>query len=144
MNIISSSFNNHTKRDPPVSEEIIVDIHEYGGVYQKDKIYPGMNKTEITELFPNVIIPDSVDISKGWWKGDTKESEESFKDRVKRVLIKLKEMATSCEEDYTICIISHGLFLNAFFSLLTNVDYLVESNNRILILLFFRPCFWSS
>lgn len=131
MNHILTSYQ-QVEEHPTLQSEVFPSVHEYGGVYIKDKTFPGMNDKQIKSLFPNVIIPDDIDLSQGWWKSERKETEEEFKVRVKSVFIKLKEMAVKVEDDYAVCLVSHGLFLNALFSLMANVDYLTESNRRMI------------
>ena len=108
----------------------MIDIHEFGGCYLGEEGKPGANDKEILEILPRVIIPSNTDISKGWWLSDKKETEEMFKDRIKRVLNKLKDIAHSNDEDYTICLVTHTNFLNGFFSVIFNCELLVDSNKR--------------
>jgi broad specificity phosphatase PhoE len=75
-------------------------------------------------------LPPDVDLSKGWWKSETKETEEELKDRIKRIMDRLKEMAQKVDENYTILLISHGAFLNYFFSTLTQSECFLDSIYR--------------
>jgi broad specificity phosphatase PhoE len=121
MDIISEVYN----KELPI--ELFVDIHEFGGVYIGDQVHTGMTDIEIREFIPRINIPEDVDIKSGWWKLNKKETEEGFKERVKRAITKMKEIAVANQDDYTICIISHGLFLNALFTVLTQCELLVDS-----------------
>ena len=120
MDVLSNAYN----KDSEI--EVMVDIHEFGGAYIGDQGKPGLNSKEIAETVPRVLLPD-LDLTNGWWKLETKETEEGFRERVKRVSSKLKEIAANKDEDYTVCLVTHGLFLNAFFNLLLNCEFLVES-----------------
>ena len=121
MNNIINNYNVNSVN------ELFIDIHEFGGFYINDKGLPGMTDKEILQINPNIIIPSDVDITDGWWKSENKETEINFKERVKRVITKLKDIAKNNEEDYTICLISHNLFINMLFTLLLCADPLVES-----------------
>ena len=78
--------------------------------------------------YPTIELPDNFDLSKGWWKSDHKETEEELKDRIKRIMDRLKDIAITVDNDYTILLISHGVLLNYFFSTLTQSECLVDSN----------------
>ena len=114
--------------DENIPREYFPEIHERGGIYLENKGYPGLNETQVKEMFPKVIIPDDVDITHGWYKKEFRETPEECKERAKLAIKKLKEMAMNCEQDnYTICLISHENFLNAFYSLLNGHEYLSEN-----------------
>lgn len=124
--------------DEKIPVELFVECHEFGGIYLEEKGFPGMNGEEIKSLMKNITISQEYDLSKGWWLSENKETEEAFKERVKKVFAKLKTIAAANEEDYTICIITHNLFLNAFFTILINAEFLVGSN----FIFYFRYKFW--
>jgi broad specificity phosphatase PhoE len=113
--------------DKLINRECFYEIHEKGGIYYEEKGFPGMNKEKILNLFPEFILKDEYDIKDGWYKSDKKETNEEFKQRVKKVINILKEMAIKENEDYTICCITHALFLNGFFSLLNGSDFYNEN-----------------
>jgi broad specificity phosphatase PhoE len=121
MDIITKVYN------PETPIELMVDLHEYGGCHIDDTGRPGMTDKHILELVPRVTIPSDVDLSNGWWKSDNKETEEEFKQRIRRVAQKLRDLAGSSDEDYTVCIVSHALFMNSFFTSLIASEFLVES-----------------
>jgi len=123
MTYISNIYDPNKK----IPRECFYEIFEMGGIYLNEKGYPGMNKEKILNLFPDLIIKDEYDIKDGWYKSDKKESNEEFKQRVKKVINLLKEMAIKENEDYTICCITHALFLNTFFSLLNGIDFYNEN-----------------
>jgi broad specificity phosphatase PhoE len=114
--------------DNQIPVELFVEVHEFGGIYLEEKGFPGMNIEELKNVMSNIIISQDLDLSKGWWASEYKETEEAFKERVKKVFAKLKTLAAANEEDYTICIVTHNLFLNAFFTILINAEFLVGSN----------------
>ena len=121
MNYIADGYGKEIPR------EYFPYIFERGGIFLGDKGFPGLNKKQVNELFPKVVIPEDVDISKGWYTNEKKETVEECKERVKLCINKLKEMAQTVNDDYTICMITHENFLNAFYSLLGSCDYLGES-----------------
>ena len=126
LNYISNVY------DKSVPKECIPSLHEYKGIYLNDKVYPGMTEKEIKELCPDIKLPENMDLSKGWYDKDHKETEEEFKKRLKEVINMFKEMAQNCEdENYTVCFISHNYFLNGFFSMLNNARFVVNNQLNI-------------
>jgi broad specificity phosphatase PhoE len=126
LNYISNVY------DKSVPKECIPSLHEYKGIYLNDKVYPGMTEKEIKELCPDIKLPENMDLSKGWYDKDHKETEEEFKKRLKEVINMFKEMAQNCEdENYTVCFISHNDFLNGFFSMLNNSSFVVNNQLNI-------------
>ena len=126
LNYISNVY------DKSVKKECIPSLHEYKGIYLNDKVYPGMTEKEIKELCPDIKLPENMDLSKGWYDKDHKETEEEFKKRLKEVINMFKEMAQNCEdENYTVCFISHNDFLNGFFSMLNNASFVVNNQLNI-------------
>ena len=126
LNYISNVY------DKSVPKECIPSLHEYKGIYLNDKVYPGMTEKEIKELCPDIKLPENMDLSKGWYDKDHKETEDEFKKRLKEVINMFKEMAQNCEdENYTVCFISHNDFLNGFFSMLNNASFVVNNQLNI-------------
>ena len=126
LNYISNVY------DKSVPKECIPSLHEYKGIFLNDKVYPGMTEKEIKELCPDIKLPENMDLSKGWYDKDHKETEEEFKKRLKEVINMFKEMAQNCEdENYTVCFISHNDFLNGFFSMLNNTSFVVNNQLNI-------------
>ena len=118
--------------DKSVPKECIPSLHEYKGIFLNDKVYPGMTEKEIKELCPDIKLPENMDLSKGWYDKDHKETEDEFKKRLKEVINMFKEMAQNCEdENYTVCFISHNDFLNGFFSMLNNASFVVNNQLNI-------------
>ena len=126
LNYIADVYNKDIPR------ECIPSIYEYGGIFMGEKGYPGMTEKEMKELFPQVKLPEGVDLSKGWYDKDHKETEEEFRNRLKEVIKMFKDMAQNCEdENYTVCFISHNDFLNGLLSFLNNANFVV--NNQLSI-----------
>ena len=48
----------------------MLNIHERGGVYCKDAVFPGINLQQIKELAPNIICEDEAIDDQGWFKLD--------------------------------------------------------------------------
>lgn len=115
-------------KDKKIPRECFLNIYELGGNYQGKKGYPGLTQNEINQQFPELIIPENVDIKNGWYKNENKETDEEFILRVKNVIEELKLMAKNCEgndkegEGYTVCLITHVHFLNGLYSLLMKPD----------------------
>ena len=115
-----------------IPKECIPSLHEYGGIYLGDKTFPGLTEKEIKELCPDIKFPEKMDLSKGWYDKDHRETEEELRKRVKEVINMFKEMAQSCEEEnYTVCFIGHNDFLNAFFSMLNNSAFVINNQLNI-------------
>lgn len=121
MNYIAEEYN------PEIPMEYFPYIFERGGIYLGEKGYPGLNQEKVNEMFPKVIIPEDVDITNGWYQCQHKETLEECKERTKKCIAKLKEMAEKHDDDYTICLISHENFLNGFYSFLSSFDFTADS-----------------
>ena len=126
LNYISDAY------DKTIPKEVAPSLHEYGGIYLGTKGYPGMTDKEIKELSPEIKLPEKIDLSKGWYDKDHRETEEEFRKRVKEVINMFKEMAQNCEdENYTVCFIGHNDFLDGFFSMLNNSNFVVNTQLNI-------------
>ena len=88
-----------------------------------------MNLEEIKSKFPDLIIPNNYNLSKGWYLSDHRETLEEAKIRTKNVINILKDMALKNNDDYTICLVTHEDFSNGFYSLLNGIDYLETNLN---------------
>jgi hypothetical protein len=122
METILSTFDS----DNIAGKNLWVDLHEYGGMFVGEIIIPGMNSEQIKATSVDIKF-DDVDLESGWWKTGLRESDEAFKDRIKRIVSRLKEMAAQFDDEYTICLITHGLVLNAVFTILNNCELLYNS-----------------
>ena len=126
LNYIANVYNKDIPREcNPI-------LYEYGGIFMGNQGLPGMTEKEMKEQFPEVKLPDGVDLSKGWYDKDHKETEEEFRNRIKEVIKMFKDMAKNNEdENYTVCFISHNDFLDGLMSLLNNSNFVV--NNQLSI-----------
>lgn len=121
--------------DSDLPQEYFPEIFERGGIFLNNKGLPGLNKAEMQKQFPKIVIPDSIDITEGWYNKDHKESNEEFKERVKKAITIIKEMTSKVEVKdekeklHTICIVTHNTFLNGFYSLLCSSDYLIDNHS---------------
>ena len=44
----------------PVPVRLLLSIHEGGGVFQGDKVFPGLNSKEIRDIIPDIEIPEDT------------------------------------------------------------------------------------
>ncbi|MCG3211115.1 MAG: hypothetical protein FOGNACKC_04752 [Anaerolineae bacterium] len=101
--------------------EIWVDIHEIGGIYldhpdERGIVgYPGKLRTEISEEFPNYVIPDTV-TDAGWW--DVRNGQEDWPTGQGRAIRVAHQLRKWAETDDTIAIVSHGGFIDALIKAL--------------------------
>ncbi len=88
-----------------------VDVHEEGGMWLNHwepegiRGYPGMTQAEITERFPECVLPEEITAT-GWWRHG-REEWNPFLERAARVAASLKQQATN---DERIAIVTHGGF----------------------------------
>ncbi|HLV33825.1 MAG TPA: histidine phosphatase family protein [Spirillospora sp.] len=102
--------------------EVWVEVHEQGGIYldSDDGRYigfPGMTRAEISERFPDYVLPESVTES-GWWNNKTYEDVGAAAGRAIAVAEILIER--SQQGDERIALISHGMFVNLLIKALLN------------------------
>jgi broad specificity phosphatase PhoE len=75
------------------------------------------------------VLPEEIDMGKGWWDYSEFESKEDMRQRAKKFAVKLKEIAIKEDNDYTLLIVSHSKFLSVLIHVLLNVvDYFDQSN----------------
>jgi hypothetical protein len=98
--------------------EIIPDVYEY----KESK--PIVSSESIKSSYPYFTLDENVDKDR-----NNNESEEEYRARVKQIAIKFKEIATKETDNYTVTLISHGVFLSSLISVLVNTDYLINSNS---------------
>jgi broad specificity phosphatase PhoE len=122
MEAILSAFDS----DYIAAKNLWVDLHEFGGLFVDEIIIPGMNSEQIKAISVDIKFED-LDLDSGWWKTGLRESDEAFKDRIKRIVSRLKEMAAQFDDEYTIALITHGFVLNAVFTILNNCELLYNS-----------------
>lgn len=105
------------------------------------KTHPGLNRKEVTEILPDIIIGEDQEITddEGWYKKETIETTEELIERVKDVVRDFKEFHRKNPNE-TIVVISHGCFLRTLMSVLTAQHHLLpearfHSNNNSLTIL---------
>ena len=75
--------------DKAMKTEILLNGYEKGGVYYKDKTFPGLTAKEMREICPHIQFPEDYAIpeDKGWFSGATKvEDDEGLYERVKGLI----------------------------------------------------------
>jgi 2,3-bisphosphoglycerate-dependent phosphoglycerate mutase len=102
-----------------------LDIHEQGGVYlEKEGVvtgYGGRTRKQITDEFPDYLLPDLI-TEDGWWlPNDGYEDYARSIGRAIRVADTLKKWATEPEtaED-RVGLVSHGTFIDTLLKALTS------------------------
>lgn len=104
-----------------LNPEILVDIHEHGGIYidgeDGERIgYPGKTRSEILAEFPNYVLPPEV-TEEGWWNRGY-EDWPACQGRAIRVAGQLRELAQQVDPDERIGMVSHGGFISALLKAL--------------------------
>lgn len=97
-----------------IHPEVWVDIHEHGGICLSRNgstlCYPGLNRTEIAQLFPNYTIPEEV-TERGWWLHNDAEDMVGCWQRAQRVAKRLWAWAASPDGDTRrVGMVTHGTF----------------------------------
>jgi 2,3-bisphosphoglycerate-dependent phosphoglycerate mutase len=102
-----------------------LDIHEQGGIYlEKEGVitgYGGRTRSQITEEFPDYMLPDLI-TEDGWWlPSDGYEEHARAQGRAISVAETLKRWAVEPEtaED-RVALVSHGTFIDSVIKALTN------------------------
>ena len=117
--------------------ELMLEIHEVGGVYQKSTTFPGLKKSEVLEILPELAIPEECRISEeGWFSLDHPETVLEGLERAKEALRLFKEMARGEYADKTLFVVSHGYFLSCLYSLIINQTHdpgFIPHNNSLAI-----------
>jgi len=104
-----------------LAPEVWVDIHEYGGIYLDHGDaggivgYPGRNRSEILEEFPDYLLPADV-TERGWWNQGREDRSACF-GRAIKIARTLRGWA---ESDERVAIVSHGGFIDALLKSLLN------------------------
>lgn len=116
--------------DKNVPQEYFPGINELSAIHENGKNLPGLTLEDVKKDYPHLTIPESIDIAKGWnYNGGSAQMlprSEGY-ERAKEVVRKFKEMAAAnAVEGYTVCLVSHQLFLNLVILLLN--DGKVEDN----------------
>lgn len=93
--------------------EVWIDIHEWGGIFldhgEPEGVvgYPGKTRSEISEGFPDYILPKGI-TEEGWWNRDL-ENRTNFIARAIKVADVLQERAKA-GNDERIAIVTHAGF----------------------------------
>ncbi len=94
---------------------IWVDVHEECGIWLDDvETLSGLRRSEISERFPRVVIPDEIG-EEGWWNRP-RETESQWLERAMRVADELWRVYA--ETDERIAIVAHGGFIKDLVSAL--------------------------
>lgn len=106
--------------------QVWVDIHEIGGLFTADEddvvtAYHGMTRAEMSDCYPNYILPDGIR-EEGWWGADKGREEPSqFIGRAIGVAMALRERAHTEDK---IALVAHAAFfdllMKAFLNQLPN------------------------
>jgi 2,3-bisphosphoglycerate-dependent phosphoglycerate mutase len=103
---------------------VLKDWHETGGIFLEDKQKgtfiqrPGMTHVEMLQLYPKLIINDTMN-EDGWWNRP-REEEAERPVRARRALCSMLEMHPGVND--RVAVISHGGFYNQFMAAVLNLD----------------------
>ena len=131
---------------PEVPVQLMLKVHEHGGVYMQGKTYPGLNMTQAKEILPQLQIPDSEaaifgDEHSGWFKQDAPETIQESLLRVKESVRGFKQLAKNELRDKTVLIVTHGQYLHYLTCILlgqcdqatVESDFYLPFNNSLTI-----------
>lgn len=124
--------------------EVLIDIHECGGIYldQGGDIgrvgLGGITRSELAREFPGYLTPDEI-TEEGWWSGGWESDEAAFH-RAHRVANLLRGWA---ERQERVALITHGgfshLLLQALTGNLGSEQYFYHHNNTGISLVTLEP-----
>lgn len=110
-----------------LSLEVLPDVYEYGGAYQRitddngvtKRIgKTGMTRTQIEALVPGVVLPDAV-TDNGWWSPQQGfESNDHYFERGRRFAAFLRQQASGEWQGQWVAVVSHADFTNYLLKLL--------------------------
>lgn len=105
---------------------IWTDIHEHGGMFTGNPrtgenlvIDPGLSRTAIEQLYPGVVIPESI-TPHGWWTGGYEDMPACY-GRAIRVARELHRRATRERAEgisSVLALVTHGTFMDALLKAL--------------------------
>lgn len=129
--LCSSPFQRALQTAKPLSDaldlpvQVLMDIYEYGGIYQRNRetgrvqTFPGLNRTQMEAIAPNIVIPDEV-TDDGWWNLDVFEPDSAFMERGRRAAEFLRQQAMGAWRDKHVALVSHADFSNLLIKTLLN------------------------
>ena len=100
-------------------------VHEENGSYLDDKIIPGLTRSQVIEILPDLTVPEDQMknlTEEGWCFLEQKETREDVMERVKLCMQKFKEMAKQ-RRGQTVLVISHGMFIHNLIVHLVNAAH---------------------
>ena len=67
---------------------LLLSIHEGGGVFQGEKVFPGLTSKEVRDIIPDIEIPEDAQISEteGWCRMEKVEGWKEMYERCKEVM----------------------------------------------------------
>lgn len=101
-----------------------VDWHEGGGIYLEDPLdanpigYPGHNRDDLLERFPDLIVPTEIGQA-GWWNRPFEERPQRW-ERASRVLAELQARHGGSQD--RVAVVMHGGFYNYIMKTLLAID----------------------
>jgi len=121
--------------------EVWIDIHEHGGIFHGNPrtgegltFFTGMARREMSERFPNYLLPDGI-TDEGWWHGGYEDMPGCFA-RAVRVARRLTQRANENRTQGVaegVALVSHGTFidslLKALFRQIPDRSFLYEHYN---------------
>lgn len=110
---IVESLNKRSPYFNLTSVEIVPFLFEKGGCYSdKDrggfKAYPGLTSSEALEILPGASIADQAGMEHGWWKSNTRETEEELEHRIASTVAWIRRCAFDNSCDILILVTHEG------------------------------------
>jgi broad specificity phosphatase PhoE len=97
------------------SSTVWSDIYEVSGCYEGKVGLPGLKPGDIKSKYgydTSLMKRNSNGEDVGWYELESKETYPQAIERIKRVEERIRNMASSCESDKTICLVVHGDFID--------------------------------
>ena len=93
--------------------EIVPFLFEKGGCYsEKDgegiRAYPGLTSSQAQAILPSAFIADPADMEQGWWKSNTRETDEELEHRIARTVAWIRRCACDNFCDILILVTHEG------------------------------------
>jgi broad specificity phosphatase PhoE len=121
--VVSALEDLHMKNSVNLTRiEVVPFIFEVGGCYsEKDGAFvghPGLSSDEVKKFIPSANVDESM--HRGWWKGESRETEEEFEIRVSRTIEWIRNAAWDGNCDVLI-MVTHQDFACSCLRRLANV-----------------------